>query len=99
MIPQIQVLPTIMLYGWDPLQNQAMNRLVLYPMQKQTANCTLNVLKAHAAAVKEFRKIVPGGKIAMNLNSDWYYPLDENSEQDKARFAPMTSLALALSHT
>ncbi len=54
-------------------------------MQGQTANCTLNVLKAHAAAVEEFRKIVPGGKISMNLNSDWAIPLHENDELDKAR--------------
>lgn len=58
--------------------------------QEQVANSTMNVLKAHAAAVKEFRKIVPGGKISMNLNSDWYLPLDEDSELDKVKFAPDT---------
>ncbi|CAL8468093.1 g7632 [Coccomyxa elongata] len=47
------------------------------------AKCTINVLKAHAAAVEEFRKIVPGGKISMNLNSDWAIPFHENDELDK----------------
>lgn len=57
--------------------------------QEQVANCAMNVLRSHAAAVKEFRKIVPGGKIAMNLNSDWYYPLDANNEQDKVSRVPL----------
>lgn len=54
----------------------------------------MNVLKAHAAAVKEFRTIIPGGKISMNLNSDWYLPLDEDSELDKVRLVTMTSWLL-----
>ncbi|BDA45965.1 beta-glucosidase 6 [Coccomyxa sp. Obi] len=49
----------------------------------QTANCSMNVLYAHAAAVKEFRKIVPGGKIAMNLNAEWSLPFDSNNVQDQ----------------
>ena len=50
----------------------------------------MNVLKAHAAAVKEFRAIVPGGKISMNLNSDWYLPFDEDNELDKVILVPVT---------
>lgn len=34
-----------------------------------------NVLQAHAAAVKQFRALVPGGKISINLNCDWAQPL------------------------
>jgi beta-glucosidase/6-phospho-beta-glucosidase/beta-galactosidase len=52
-------------------------------MQEQAANCTLNVLKSHAASVKEFRKLVPGGMISMNLNAEWALPKDPNSEADK----------------
>ena len=53
-------------------------------MQGQAANCTINVLRAHAAAVEEFRRIVPGGKISMNLNLDHFIPFHENDELDKA---------------
>ncbi|KAK9906473.1 hypothetical protein WJX75_002508 [Coccomyxa subellipsoidea] len=53
-------------------------------VMEQAANCTLNVLKSHAASVKEFRKLVPGGMISMNLNAEWALPKDPNSEADKA---------------
>ncbi len=51
--------------------------------QEQVANCIVNVLKAHAAAVKVFRKVVPGGMIAMNLNAESSLPFDASSEMDK----------------
>ena len=41
-----------------------------------------NVLRAHAAAVAEFRRLVPGGRISMNLNGDWGEPYTQ-SEADK----------------
>lgn len=47
------------------------------------ANCSLNVLKSHAAAFKEFKELVPGGEISMNLNAEWTLPFDPNSELDK----------------
>ncbi|EIE27639.1 beta-glucosidase [Coccomyxa subellipsoidea C-169] len=49
----------------------------------QAWNCVHNVLKAHAAAVKQFRALVPNGKISMNLNCDWAQPLTA-SPPDKA---------------
>lgn len=38
-------------------------------------NCAYHVLLAHAAAVQRFRTLVPGGRISMNINSDWSEPL------------------------
>lgn len=52
-------------------------------MQMQVANCSMNVLYAHAAAVRQFRKIVPGGKISMNINVEWSIPFDSSNEQDQ----------------
>ncbi|CAL5223968.1 g6575 [Coccomyxa viridis] len=52
--------------------------------QRQAYNCVHNVLKAHAAVVQEFRTIVPGGKISINLNSDWGEPYSASSPADKA---------------
>ncbi len=52
-------------------------------MQRQAYNCVHNVLKAHAAVVQEFRTIVPGGKISINLNSDWGEPYSASSPADK----------------
>ena len=52
-------------------------------MQRQAYNCVHNVLQAHAAAVQEFRTVVPDGKISINLNSDWGEPSNKNSEADK----------------
>ena len=51
--------------------------------QEKLANCSVNVLKAHAAAVKEFRKYVPSGKVSMNLNVETSLPFDPTSELDK----------------
>jgi Glycosyl hydrolase family 1 len=45
--------------------------------------CVRNVLLAHAAAVKQFRKRVRGGKISMNLDGDWSEPYDPSSAADK----------------
>ena len=45
-----------------------------------------NVLRAHAAAVAEFRRLVPGGRISMNLNGDWAEPYTQ-SDADKVRRA------------
>ena len=45
----------------------------------------MNVLKAHAAAVKGFRKIVPGGQVSMNLNAETSLPWDASSDQDKVQ--------------
>lgn len=42
-------------------------------------NCVYHVLLAHAAAVKRFRDIVPGGSISMNLNCDWAEPLTSSA--------------------
>lgn len=53
--------------------------------QEQADECIMNVLRAHAAAVKQFRDIVPGGKIGMNLNAESGLPYDANSEKDKVR--------------
>jgi hypothetical protein len=52
----------------------------------QVWQCTGNVLRAHAAAVAAFRQLVPGGRIAMALNSDWTEPLTSSAE-DKARLS------------
>ena len=49
--------------------------------------CAYHVLLAHAAAVKRFRSAVPGGKISMNINSDWGEPYS-SSAQDKVGFSP-----------
>ena len=46
--------------------------------------CTNNVLRAHAAAVREFRRIVPNGKIGMNLAIQWAEPRSD-SEEDRVR--------------
>ncbi len=54
-------------------------------VQRQAYNCVFNVLQAHAAAVQEFRAIVPDGKISINLNSDWGEPYNPNSAADKVR--------------
>ena len=54
-------------------------------VQRQAYNCVLNVLQAHAAAVQEFRSVVPDGKISINLNSDWGEPYNPSSEADKVR--------------
>jgi len=51
-----------------------------------------NVLRAHAAAVAEFRRLVPGGRISMNINGDWAEPYTQ-SEADKVLHAQ-----LALQH-
>ncbi|EIE24321.1 glycoside hydrolase [Coccomyxa subellipsoidea C-169] len=51
---------------------------------EQAANCTINVLRAHAAAVKEFRKLVPGGFVSMNINVETSLPYDSTSELDTA---------------
>jgi len=37
-----------------------------------------NVLQAHAAAVKAFRTLMPGGKISINLNCDWAQPFSSS---------------------
>jgi hypothetical protein len=42
------------------------------------------VLRAHAAAVAEFRRLVPGGRISMNINGDWAEPYTQ-SEADKVQ--------------
>ncbi len=55
-----------------------------------------NVLRAHAAAVAAFRQLVPGGRIAMALNSDWTEPLTSSAE-DKAR-APGTRRCMCPCH-
>ena len=47
-------------------------------------DCTNNVLRAHASAVREFRSIVPNGKIGMNLAVQWSEPLSD-SEEDRVR--------------
>ncbi|KAK9917352.1 hypothetical protein WJX75_003452 [Coccomyxa subellipsoidea] len=57
----------------------------------QAWNCVHNVLQAHAAAVKQFRALVPGGKISINLNCDWAQPLtgapsDADAAQRKMEF-------------
>ncbi|BDA42215.1 beta-glucosidase 1A [Coccomyxa sp. Obi] len=46
---------------------------------RQAWNCSYNVLRAHAAAVKEFRAAVPGGRISMCLNSEWGQPLTNST--------------------
>lgn len=47
-------------------------------------DCTNNVLRAHASAVREFRRIVPNGKISMNLAVQWSEPRSD-SEEDRVR--------------
>ena len=54
-------------------------------VQRQAYNCVFNVLQAHAAAVQEFRSVVPDGKISINLNSDWGEPYNPSSDADKVR--------------
>ncbi|CAL8468095.1 g7634 [Coccomyxa elongata] len=46
---------------------------------RQAWNCSYNVLRAHAAVVKEFRALVPGGRICMCLNSEWAVPLTNST--------------------
>ena len=48
-------------------------------VQGQAWNCSYNVLKAHAAAVKVFRAAVPTGRISMCLNSEWAQPLTNST--------------------
>lgn len=50
------------------------------PTQTIAWNCTYHVLLAHAAAVKRFRAAVPGGKISMNINSDWSEPYSSSAQ-------------------
>ena len=50
-----------------------------------------NVLRAHAAAVAEFRRLVPGGRISMNINGDWAEPYTQ-SQADKVDCAGVTLL-------
>jgi len=42
--------------------------------------CHNNVLRAHASAVREFRRIVPNGKIGMNLAVQWSEPRSDSAE-------------------
>ena len=46
--------------------------------------CHNNVLRAHASAVREFRRLVPNGKIGMNLAIQWAEPRTD-SEEDRVR--------------
>ena len=46
---------------------------------------THSVLNAHAAAVKEFRRLLPRGRISLNLNSDWAEPLT-SSKKDQVQY-------------
>ena len=41
-----------------------------------------NVLRAHAAAVAEFRRLVPGGRISMNINGDWAEPYTSSAADE-----------------
>ena len=41
-------------------------------------NCVYTVLLAHAEAAKQFRALVPGGKLSINLNCDFAEPLTRN---------------------
>ena len=50
------------------------------PAQTIAWNCAYHVLLAHAAAVKRFRAAVPGGKISMNINSDWSEPYSSSAQ-------------------
>lgn len=50
------------------------------PAQTIAWNCAYHVLLAHAAAVKRFRVAVPGGKISMNINSDWSEPYSSSAQ-------------------
>ena len=45
---------------------------------------THNVLRAHAAAVQQLRKIAPKAQVSINFNSDWAEPLTQ-SDADKVR--------------
>eukprot|EP00884_Botryococcus_braunii_P006572 jgi/Botrbrau1/15916/Bobra.40_1s0097.2 len=51
---------------------------------KEAMLATHNVLNAHAAAVKIFRRLVPGGKISMNLNCEWANPYSDSPEDKEA---------------
>jgi beta-glucosidase/6-phospho-beta-glucosidase/beta-galactosidase len=53
--------------------------------QTEPYDCAHNVLLAHAAAVAEFRRLVPDGKISMNINGDWAAPFDRDSAADRVR--------------
>jgi len=66
-------------------------------MQRQAYNCVHNVLQAHAAAVQEFRTVVPDGKISINLNSDWGEPSNKNSEADKVSLSSLNLRGVLLS--
>lgn len=46
-----------------------------------------NVLRSHAAAVKEFRAVVLRGKMGMSLICEWAQPLT-NSTADAVRNGP-----------
>lgn len=56
-----------------------LQRVPAAAVQKQAWNCSHNVLRAHAAAVKEFRAAVPAGRISMSLNSEWAQPLTNST--------------------
>ncbi|BDA42217.1 beta-glucosidase 34 [Coccomyxa sp. Obi] len=45
----------------------------------QAWTCVYNVLRSHAAAVKEFRVAVPGGKMSMSLVCEWAQPLTNST--------------------
>ncbi|KAK9832635.1 hypothetical protein WJX81_005774 [Elliptochloris bilobata] len=47
-------------------------------------HCTLHVLQAHAEAVARFRRIVPGGKISMALDSMWALPRSSSAVDTEA---------------
>jgi len=55
-------------------------------------SCHNNVLRAHASAVREFRRIVPNGKIGMNLAIQWSEPRSDSAE-DRVRRRPALSAA------
>ena len=51
-----------------------------------------NVLRAHAAAVAEFRRLVPGGRISMNLNGDWAEPYTQSDDDKVLRHSHSSTL-------
>jgi hypothetical protein len=54
--------------------------------------CTYHVLLAHAAAVKAFRTLVPGGKISMNINGDWSEPYTSSpADQVGSTWGPVST--------
>lgn len=70
----------------EPWCMSVLNDFNIRDIDTKPYNYTHNVLLTHAATVKLYREHYQkkqSGKISIVLNSDMYYPKDENNEEDK----------------